>query len=115
MLLVAAVVPANICSGTQPVVLTIGNNNNAQQGITVAIDDSGQACDPMPSDPHNSQCTVQSQSTTDKTGATPSPSGIPIQVSPADFQFPELSPPALARMFPRPTAKVVHIYASSLP
>jgi len=32
-----AMIPANIASGNQPVVLTIGNNTNAQQSITVAV------------------------------------------------------------------------------
>jgi hypothetical protein len=50
----------------------------------------------------------------DQTGAALSPQGIPIQVSPADFQLPPLSTPSLARMFPRPTAKVIHVYASTL-
>jgi uncharacterized protein (TIGR03437 family) len=34
---VNAVVPAGIGAGPQPVVLTIGNNNNAAQQVTVAI------------------------------------------------------------------------------
>jgi uncharacterized protein (TIGR03437 family) len=32
-----ATVPANIASGTQPVVLTIGSNTNSQQNITVSV------------------------------------------------------------------------------
>jgi uncharacterized protein (TIGR03437 family) len=32
-----AKIPANIASGNQPVVLTIGNNTNTQQSITVAV------------------------------------------------------------------------------
>jgi uncharacterized protein (TIGR03437 family) len=34
---VNALIPQNIASGPQPVVLTIGSNNNATQGITVAV------------------------------------------------------------------------------
>jgi uncharacterized protein (TIGR03437 family) len=34
---VNAMIPQNIASGPQPVVLTIGSNNNATQGITVAV------------------------------------------------------------------------------
>jgi uncharacterized protein (TIGR03437 family) len=34
---VNAVVPNGIGSGAQPVVLTIGSNNNSQQGVTVAV------------------------------------------------------------------------------
>lgn len=37
MLQVNAVVPNNIGSGPQPVVLTIGSNNNASQQVTVAV------------------------------------------------------------------------------
>jgi uncharacterized protein (TIGR03437 family) len=37
MLQMNAVVPDGIESGPQPVVLTIGGNNNAQQQITVAV------------------------------------------------------------------------------
>jgi uncharacterized protein (TIGR03437 family) len=37
VLQINAVVPLNIGSGVQPVVLTIGQNNNAQQSVTVAI------------------------------------------------------------------------------
>ena len=53
----------------------------------------------------------QSLALTDRAGAALSPQGIAIQVSPADFQLPPLYPPSLARMFPRPEAKVVHVYA----
>jgi hypothetical protein len=65
--------------------------------------------------PFNSPMTVfvsgHSLLLTDKAGAALSSQGIPIQVSPADFQMQPLSPPSLARMFPRPTSKVVHVYA----
>jgi uncharacterized protein (TIGR03437 family) len=37
MLQVNAIVPSNIGSGPQPVVLTIGDNNNAAQQVTVAV------------------------------------------------------------------------------
>lgn len=37
MLQVNAIVPSNIGSGTQPVVLTIGDNDNAAQQVTVAV------------------------------------------------------------------------------
>jgi len=37
MLQINAVVPAAIGSGTQPVVLTIGDNDNAAQQVTVAV------------------------------------------------------------------------------
>jgi uncharacterized protein (TIGR03437 family) len=37
MIQVNAVVPNGIGSGPQPVVLTIGNNNNASQQVTVAV------------------------------------------------------------------------------
>jgi uncharacterized protein (TIGR03437 family) len=37
MLQVNAVVPSNIGSGPQPVVLTVGKNNNASQQVTVAV------------------------------------------------------------------------------
>jgi hypothetical protein len=37
VLQVNAVVPQNIGSGAQPVVLTVGSNNNRSQGITVAV------------------------------------------------------------------------------
>jgi hypothetical protein len=49
------------------------------------------------------------------TGVPLSPAGIPIQISPSDFQSQNPLPPGLARMFPRPTAKVIHVYASALP
>jgi hypothetical protein len=48
---------------------------------------------------------------TDKAGTALSSQGLPIQVLPAEFQLPPLTPPSLARMFPRPTAKVIHVYA----
>ena len=37
MLQINAVVPTGIGSGAQPVVLTIGSNNNASQQVTVAV------------------------------------------------------------------------------
>jgi uncharacterized protein (TIGR03437 family) len=37
ILQVNAVIPLNISSGPQPVVLTVGSSNNATQGITVAV------------------------------------------------------------------------------
>jgi uncharacterized protein (TIGR03437 family) len=37
VLQVNAIVPNNIGSGPQPLVLTIGNNSNAQQQVTVAV------------------------------------------------------------------------------
>ena len=37
MLQINAIVPDGVASGSQPVVLTIGQNNNAQQQITVAV------------------------------------------------------------------------------
>ena len=65
--------------------------------------------------PFNSPLTVfvsgHSLLLTDKAGTALSPQGIPIQVSPADFQMQPITPPSLALMFPRPTSKVVHVYA----
>jgi trimeric autotransporter adhesin len=37
LLQINAVVPIGIASGAEPVVLTIGSSNNAQQGVTVAV------------------------------------------------------------------------------
>jgi len=37
MLQINAVVPQGISVGAQPVVLTIGDNNNAAQQVTVAV------------------------------------------------------------------------------
>ena len=51
---------------------------------------------------------------TDQSGTALSPQGIPVQVSPADFQFPPLYPAPLAQMFPPPKAKVVTVYAAFL-
>jgi hypothetical protein len=42
-------------------------------------------------------------------GAAPSAQGIPFQVSTADVNAPPLASAALERMFPRPTAKIVHV------
>jgi hypothetical protein len=48
----------------------------------------------------------------DKTGAALSPLGIPFQVSAADVSSPNLLSGSLALMFPRPTAKIVHVYTA---
>jgi len=37
MLQINAIVPTGIGSGPQPLVLTIGQNNNSQQQVTVAV------------------------------------------------------------------------------
>ena len=37
LLQINAVVPDNVASGTQPVILTIGQNNNSEQKVTIAI------------------------------------------------------------------------------
>jgi hypothetical protein len=49
---------------------------------------------------------------TDKTGAALSPVGIPFQVSAADISSPNLLSGLLAFMFPRPTARIVHVYTA---
>lgn len=48
----------------------------------------------------------------DKTGAAVDPLGVPFQVSPADVSAPNPLTGPLALMFPRPNAKVVHVYAT---
>jgi hypothetical protein len=48
----------------------------------------------------------------DANGAAPGAQGIPFQVSTADVNAPPLGPASLGRMFPRPTAKIVHVVAT---
>lgn len=83
------------------------------------ISDAGIARDHGMFIPFNTPLTVLVSSTAvqlaTNAGATLNPAGIPVLVSPGDFQHPNPLSPSLAHMFPRPTAKVVHVYANSNP
>ena len=50
----------------------------------------------------------------DRAGSTLSQQGLPLQISPADFQAMPLPFAPLARMFPRAKAKMVHVYAAGI-